>query len=103
MDELDCDRALAYPGRDSFHRAIANVAHREDARDVRLEQAGVALQRPAPWAFTGLEQIQTRQQEPPLITLDGSIQPSRARLRADEYEQRIRGYAAYVSGAIAPE
>ena len=50
MNELDGDGAFAHARGHSLHRTISNVAHREDARDVGLEQTGIALQRPAPSA-----------------------------------------------------
>src|SRR5271165_1741367 len=103
MHELDCDGAFADTGSDPLHRTVANVADREDARNIRLQQTGIALQRPAPWPLAGLKQIRTRQNEPAFVALNCSVQPGRPRLRADEYEQRMRRYLAHVSGKIAPE
>src|SRR5580704_12326125 len=101
MNELDCDGPFAHTGCHALHRTISHVAHCEDARDVRLEQAGITLQRPASGALTGLQQIRTRKYKPSLIALDCSFQPGGARLRADEDEQRICPHTAYFAGAIA--
>jgi hypothetical protein len=60
MNKLDCDRTFADSGGDPFHRAVSNVADREDAGDVRLQQTGIALQRPALWPFARPEEIRTR-------------------------------------------
>jgi hypothetical protein len=55
MDELDSYRAFADTGCHSLHRAISDVANREDAGDIGLEQTGIALQRPTPRPLAGLE------------------------------------------------
>src|SRR5580704_11310855 len=99
MNELDCDGAFAHPGGHSLHRTVSHVAHREDPRDVGLEQAGITLQCPAPRPLAGLEQIRTRKYKPSLVALDGSFEPRGPRLRADEYEQRICPHPGYITGA----
>ncbi len=70
MNELDCDGAFAHAGCYALHRTISHVAHREDTRDVRLKQAGIALKRPALGPLAGFEQIRTREYKPSLIALD---------------------------------
>src|SRR4051812_18377891 len=46
VDELDGHRSFAHGRRDALHRAVANVARREHARDTGLEWQWIALERP---------------------------------------------------------
>src|SRR5580704_15079583 len=103
MYKLDGDRAFAHAGCDPFHRAIANVTHREDTGNICLQQAWIAVQRPALGPLAGLQQIRAGQDKPAFVSLHGSVQPGRARFGPDENEQRIRRHAVHAARGIADD
>src|SRR5712671_7164920 len=91
MHKLHHDSALANTGCDALHRAVAHVADHKNAGNIRFEQAGIAIERPPFRALAIVEQIGSGQDETALIALDQTVEPFRARLRADENEQAGSG------------
>ena len=57
MDELDHDRALAYTRSHTFDGTVPDVAHDEDAGNIRFEQAGITVECPRGGTFAVPEQI----------------------------------------------
>ena len=84
MDERDRHRALADRARDALDRARAHVAGDEHAGDARLQQVGVARQRPAVPRDVG-----PGEDEAALVALDDAGEPVGARRGADEDEARV--------------
>src|SRR5436853_4286501 len=52
MHELNDHRAFAYSGGHAFHRTVPHVAHHENSRNIRLQQSGIAIERPAFRSFS---------------------------------------------------
>src|SRR5919198_189678 len=88
VGELDGDGSLADGGRDPLHRLMPHVAGAEDAGDVRLEQVRIAVERPAARPTVLLLEIGASENEAVLVPLNNSGDPIRARLGADEREER---------------
>src|SRR5258707_7239385 len=80
---------------------MAYVTDHKNSRNIRFEQARVAVQRPAVRPLAIVQQIRPGQDETALVALDQTLEPFGARLRADKNEQagggelfRLRGYGA---------
>ncbi len=86
MHERDRHAALADGGRDALHRAGANVAAREDARDARLQEVRVAVELPALFG----RQIRAREDEAAVVERDLGRQPRRLGIGPDEDEEPAR-------------
>ena len=46
MHELDDDGAFANAGGHALYRAVAHIADDKNARDIRFEETGIAIERP---------------------------------------------------------
>src|SRR5277367_2066985 len=91
MHELDDHSAFADAGGYALHRTVAYVAHDENARDIRFEQAGIALERPGSGALAIAKEVGAREDETALVAFDEVAQPLSARLCADENEEARSG------------
>ena len=80
MYEGDGHAALADGGGDALHRPKPDVAARKDAGDARLQQVGIAVERPAPRAA----RVGAREYVAALVERDLRREPCRLRIRADE-------------------
>src|SRR5690348_7802189 len=98
MNKLNRDGSLAHAGSYAFHRPVADVAHCEHSLGARLQQERIAVRGPAARALPLFEHIRAGQDEAEVITLDETIQPVGARLRADEHEKRIGANPLYGFG-----
>src|SRR5258708_23058758 len=66
---------------------MAYVTDHKNSRNIRFEQARVAVQRPAVRPLAIVQQIRPGQDETALVALDQTHEPFGARLRADKNEQ----------------
>src|SRR5690242_16392583 len=98
--KLDGYGAFAHSGSNALDRAMADVANREDARNIGFEHARLASERPAFRPFPLGKQIPSGENEPALVALDEGIQPSSAWLGADKDEQRGGWFAPCVAGCV---
>src|SRR5271157_1980846 len=89
MDELHRHRSFADTRSDPLHRTMPYIAHREDARNVGLEQEWITLEHPALGALSVADQIGAGQEEAPLVSLHQISQPVRARQGSNKDEHRI--------------
>jgi len=70
VDELHRHRSFTYSGSHPFYGAVTDIAHRKDARNIRLQQERVPVQRPCTGTLAVVQEIRTRQQKAALIPLD---------------------------------
>src|SRR5580704_13280719 len=91
MHELDDDGAFADAGCNALHRTMTDVADDENARDIRFEQAGIALKRPGSGALAIAKEVGAREDETALVAFDQVAQPLSARLCPDENEEARSG------------
>ena len=84
VDQRDGHRALPDRARDALDRPRADVAGDEDARHVRLEHVGLALERPAVALYVG-----AGQDEAALVAGDHALEPVGVRRGADEHEAGV--------------
>src|SRR5579872_266220 len=98
MHELDDDGTFADARGDSFYGAVADIADHKDARDVRFEQAGIAVESPGSGALAVVEEVRTGEDKAALVALDKVAKPLSAGLRADENEE-TRGRELFASAA----
>src|SRR5260370_16956353 len=66
---------------------MAYVTDHKNSRNIRFEQARVAVERPAVRPLAIVQQIRPGQDETALVALDQTLEPFGARLRADKNEQ----------------
>ncbi len=90
MDELNGDRAFADSGSDAFHRTMAHITHGEKAGDVRFEQEGISVERPAFGALPVAYEVGPSQNEPAVVALDDSREPVGSWERSNKNEHRSR-------------
>jgi len=86
VDQPDHDRAIARRRRNSLDRSMPDVADREHGGQAGLQEKRTTIKRPA-----GGSEINARHHKPPAVTLNVCGQPVRARLGADQREQRLGG------------
>jgi hypothetical protein len=84
MHELDGDRTFAHPGCHALYGPAANVAYNEHAGHIRLQQAGVATERPAFRPLAVPHEIGSRQDEAILVAFDEAREPFSPGNRSDE-------------------
>src|SRR6266849_2639671 len=70
---------------------MAYVTDHKNSRNIRFEQARVAVERPALRPLAIVQQIRPGQDETALIALDQTLEPFGARLRANKDEQARGG------------
>src|SRR5260370_15635073 len=87
MHELHDDSALAYARRDALHRAMAYVTDHKNSRNIRFEQARVAVERPALRPLAIVQQTRPAPAQTAPVAHDPTLEPFGARLRADKDEQ----------------
>src|SRR5271155_890360 len=81
MHELNDHGAFADAGSDAFYRAVADIADHKDARDIRFQQAGIAVEGPGSGALAIAEEIRAGEDEAALVSFDKSAEPIGSRLR----------------------
>src|SRR3954453_534946 len=99
MYEGDGHAALADRGGDALDRGGADVAAGEDARDARLEQMRVPLERPA----TRRAQVRAGEDEALLVQRDVLREPAGLRVGADEDEQAARAEPGHGAGSTVAD
>src|SRR5579864_1291122 len=87
MHELDDDGTFADARGNTLYRTVADIADHKDARDVRFEQAGIAVESPGSGALAVVEEVRTGEDKAALVALDKIAKPLSAGLRADENEE----------------
>ena len=100
MDERDRHRALADGGGYALDRAVPNVAGDEDARLARLDEEGVALERPPAAGPAFFEQVGPGHQEAALVAAQPSFDARGERLAADQDEECVGGKLLFVLAGV---
>src|SRR5262249_45660608 len=98
MDELDGHRSFADAASHSFDRAVAHIAHGEDAGDIGFQQERIAIESPSFRALPVTDKIRASEQESTLVALDQVGQPIRPRQGPDENEHSARWYSLDLVG-----
>src|SRR5215471_4482330 len=89
MDELHRDRALAHSGGHSLNGPVTNISHSKQPGNVRLQQEGIALQRPPLRSSAIPQKVRSSQNKSAFGALDAVSQPIRARQRANKNEHGV--------------
>src|SRR5215213_3080312 len=91
MDQPHCHRALAHRGGAPLDRAAAHVTRGEDSRHASLQEKRLPRTfLPVVLIERRIVQLPTCQYEAALVEFDGTFDPSRVGLRADEDKERPR-------------
>src|SRR3954464_15871537 len=86
MNELHSHRAFTNAGGHALDRTVPDIAHREQAGNIRFQKEGVALQRPGLRTLTFPEYVRTSEDKAAVISLYDVTQPIRARQGANKSE-----------------
>jgi hypothetical protein len=91
MDKLDRDGTFPDPRRNTLDGAVANISHGENSGHVGFKKPRIAIELPSPRRLAILHQIGPGQNKSARVALNDSVQPSGARLGANEDESELAG------------